>query len=45
VIRAKRGIQWDKSQIIVQTRSGLFFTHVDLYFDLNNIVVTKWPNS
>jgi hypothetical protein len=45
-IRVKRGIQWDRAQIMVLAGSTLFFLNpVDLYFDLKNTAVLKCPNS
>jgi hypothetical protein len=46
-IRAKRGIQRDRSQIMVSTRSKLFFliTPAELYSDLKNTAVMKCPNA
>jgi hypothetical protein len=42
MIREKRGISWDRSQIRVSKRPLYsFFTPVELYFGLNNIAVTK----
>jgi hypothetical protein len=46
-VRAKRGIQWDRAQILVQkgSRVFLFLTVADLYFDMNNIAILKGPNT
>jgi hypothetical protein len=45
-IREKRGIQWDRSQIMVPTGSiFFFFTPAELYSDLKNTAVTKCPNA
>jgi hypothetical protein len=45
VIKAKRRIQWDRSQIMVSIGSKIFFfTLAELYFDLNNTAMMKLPN-
>jgi hypothetical protein len=46
-IRAKRENQRDRYQIMVPTGSiiFIFFTPMELYFDLKNIVVMKCPNA
>jgi hypothetical protein len=45
-IREKRGIQWDRAQIMVRVGSiTFFFTPAKLYSDLKNIAVLKGPNS
>jgi hypothetical protein len=45
-IRMKRGMQWTRLQIRVLTGPRLFFfTPAELYSELNNTAVTKWPNS
>jgi hypothetical protein len=44
-IREKRGIQWDRSQIMVPTDPYIFFTPAELYFDLKNIAMMKCPNA
>jgi len=44
MIRMKRGIQWDRYQIMGHARPKLFFyffTLMELYSDLNNIAVSK----
>jgi hypothetical protein len=40
----KRGMQWDRLQIRVLTSPKFFFTLAELYSELNNTAVTKWPN-
>jgi hypothetical protein len=43
--RMKRGVQWDRSQIRVREGPNfLFCTPIELYFDLNNIVMSKCSN-
>jgi hypothetical protein len=45
-IRMKRGIQWDRSQIMGWVGPNFFFfTLAELYSDLNNTAVSKYPNS
>jgi hypothetical protein len=45
MIREKRGIQWDRSQIRVwAVPILLFFSSVELYSDLNNIALLKCLN-
>ena len=45
VIRAKREIQWNRSQIMVPIEYILFFlTPKELYSDMKNNAVMKCPN-
>jgi hypothetical protein len=49
VIRMKRGMQWTRLQIRVLTGPNFYFilfyiTPAELYSNLNNTTVTKWPN-
>jgi hypothetical protein len=46
VFKTKRGIQWDRSQIRVWVGPLylFFFTHVDLYSDMNTSAALECPN-
>ena len=45
VIRAKRGIQWDRAQIMVYVLDPSSCTPMKLHFDLKNTTMLKCPNS